>query len=93
MHMSVIMSLLKGKFEYQDSGILDRTHLRFFTLESIVKMLEESGLGLNHIAGIFQDTEEKPELERILDLNIPGLAAEKQFQIFQYIIKAEKIKR
>ncbi len=93
MHMSVIMSLLKGKFEYRDSGILDRTHLRFFTLESIVKMLEESGLGLNHIAGIFQDTEEKPELERILDLNIPGLAAEKQFQIFQYIIKAEKIKR
>lgn len=30
-HWSVRFSLLLGKFDYQDRGILDRTHLQFFT--------------------------------------------------------------
>ncbi|MCE5284744.1 MAG: class I SAM-dependent methyltransferase [Pelosinus sp.] len=32
--------ILKGKFEYEDSGILDKTHLRFFTRNSIVELVE-----------------------------------------------------
>ena len=35
------MSLLFGRFEYNDRGILDRTHLRFFTLASLRRMIEE----------------------------------------------------
>src|SRR6185503_4542900 len=31
-HISPVMKILLDRFEYQDSGILDRTHLRFFTL-------------------------------------------------------------
>jgi 2-polyprenyl-3-methyl-5-hydroxy-6-metoxy-1,4-benzoquinol methylase len=43
-HYRVIRRLVfRGKWEYTDSGILDRTHLRFFTLGSIQKMLEEAG--------------------------------------------------
>ena len=34
----------KGQFEYQESGILDRTHLRFFTRKSAVQLLESTGL-------------------------------------------------
>lgn len=34
---------VNGKFEYEDVGILDRTHLRFFTLESAKAMVEEAG--------------------------------------------------
>jgi len=37
----VRLSLLLGKFDYMDRGILDRTHLRFFTLRSLEKMMEE----------------------------------------------------
>lgn len=35
------LSLLSGKFDYMDRGILDRTHLRFFTLRSLKKMMDE----------------------------------------------------
>lgn len=37
----VRLSLLFGKFDYMDRGILDRTHLRFFTLRSLKKMMRE----------------------------------------------------
>lgn len=34
--------ILIGKWEYKDAGILDRTHLRFFTRKDIVAALSES---------------------------------------------------
>lgn len=35
------LSLLLGKFDYMDKGILDRTHMRFFTLRSLERMMSE----------------------------------------------------
>ena len=35
--------LLRGRLEYQDNGVLDRTHYRFFTFESATRLLHESG--------------------------------------------------
>jgi SAM-dependent methyltransferase len=43
-HWSVRIPLLLGRFEYQKSGILDRTHLRFFTRRSFLRTLREAGL-------------------------------------------------
>jgi SAM-dependent methyltransferase len=42
----VRLSLLFGKFDYMDRGILDRTHLRFFTLRSLKKMMSEVSCGV-----------------------------------------------
>ena len=35
------LGLLFGKFDYMDRGILDRTHLRFFTLRSLKQLMNE----------------------------------------------------
>ncbi len=35
------LSLLFGRFDYMERGILDRTHLRFFTLRSLKKLMDE----------------------------------------------------
>lgn len=48
-HWSLILELLRGQWEYQAEGLLDRTHLRFFTLESIVKMFQDCGLEILNI--------------------------------------------
>lgn len=43
-HLWVRLSLLAGRFEYADRGILDRTHLRFFTQRTLRGLLAQAGL-------------------------------------------------
>ncbi len=43
-HLWVRLNLLAGRFEYTDRGILDYTHLRFFTRRSLQRLLIEAGL-------------------------------------------------
>jgi SAM-dependent methyltransferase len=42
-HWSVRKNLLQGRWEYRDSGILDRTHLRFYTLRTGQRLIEGAG--------------------------------------------------
>lgn len=44
-HWSVLLPLLfRGRWDYRDAGIMDRTHLRFFTKATAVEMVRRSGL-------------------------------------------------
>jgi GT2 family glycosyltransferase/SAM-dependent methyltransferase len=45
-HGSVRLALLSGRFEYGDWGLLDSTHLSFFTRETFERTLDEAGLEL-----------------------------------------------
>lgn len=38
------LDLLRGRFEYQDSGLLDKTHLRFYTYDSFIRLVKGVGL-------------------------------------------------
>jgi len=44
--------LMKADWEYQDFGVLDKTHLRFFTKKSTERLFEQSGLTVDLIKGI-----------------------------------------
>jgi SAM-dependent methyltransferase len=48
-HLWVRLSLLLGRWDYGDHGILDRTHLRFFTRRSFVRFLSDAGLDLDEL--------------------------------------------
>jgi methionine biosynthesis protein MetW len=42
-HWTLRLDLLRGRFEYEDCGIMDATHLRWFTHESIRAFFERLG--------------------------------------------------
>ena len=44
--------LMHKNWEYTDAGILDRTHLRFFTEKSIIRLFEDRGLKISRLEGI-----------------------------------------
>jgi len=43
-HLSVRVQLLLGRFNYTDSGILDKTHLHLYTLKTAKKLITQCGL-------------------------------------------------
>jgi SAM-dependent methyltransferase len=64
-HWSMQAKLSVGDFRYRDSGLLDRTHLRWFTRQTILESFREAGFEI--VAGkprIFNE----PNRERFLPL-------------------------
>ena len=49
--------LKKGLWKYEDAGILDKTHLRFFTKETILELFSQAGLTSRIIDKILQGNE------------------------------------
>lgn len=43
-HNSVVINLINGKFDYTQIGLLDNTHIHFFTKKSLEEMLSRTGL-------------------------------------------------
>jgi 2-polyprenyl-3-methyl-5-hydroxy-6-metoxy-1,4-benzoquinol methylase len=48
-HGSLRIALLAGAFRYQEHGLLDKTHLRFFTRESIQDLFEANGYVIGEV--------------------------------------------
>lgn len=54
-HASVRLELLNGHFDYEKAGILDTTHLKFFTLKSIQATLAKVGYTLQDVDYTWHD--------------------------------------
>ena len=48
-HGAIRLALLQGRFEYMTQGILDNTHLRFFTRKTVEELFARSGYFVNQI--------------------------------------------
>lgn len=42
-HASIVFEMAQGRFDYRDLGLLDNTHIRFFTRQTIYKTFEAAG--------------------------------------------------
>ena len=68
-HWSLQARLCLGQFIYEDSGLLDRTHLRWFTPSTMVSLFEDTGFRiLRSQPRIFPHPSEAMVLEHIYDL-------------------------
>ncbi len=54
-HGSVRLSLLQGVWNYTDTGLLDRTHIKFFTFDSLLALLDGAGLVVTEIRSTVAD--------------------------------------
>lgn len=43
-HNSIIIDLMNNNFNYKEIGLLDNTHIRFFTYNTIIRLFQESNL-------------------------------------------------
>jgi 2-polyprenyl-3-methyl-5-hydroxy-6-metoxy-1,4-benzoquinol methylase len=81
--------LFKGKWNYRDFGVLDRTHLRFFVRETAIALVESSGLRVDKIdvTGGFTRGWQGKVLKKVLPDGIQS------FFVRQYIIRGIKSSR
>jgi len=81
----IIPMLLRGRFEYSDAGILDRTHLHFFDKARCRKLAEESGLAVEIIFPARLDVSTNSG-----KLNKLTLGLFERYLAFQYVIVGVK---
>lgn len=90
-HSVIHACLLEEDFEYSDSGLLDRTHIRFFGIKNIQKLFEDAGMKIVHAEFVVRNPEHtefskrwartSQEVRSVLARNPFGL-------VYQVIVKA-----
>lgn len=55
--ITVRINLLLGRFEYTDFGIMDKTHLKFFTKSTLISLIKNSGLNVVSFEGVANFTQ------------------------------------
>lgn len=78
----VVRGLIKGHWDYTDSGVLDKTHLRFFTLEGIVKLFAQNQFKVDMI---YKKIDSGLNM-KLLNCFLFGMI--KESLVIQYIIRA-----
>jgi SAM-dependent methyltransferase len=93
-HWSVQARIATGHFDYEDSGLLDRTHIRWFTRRTIIQMFERAGFGIVQGSLVVAGDPPAPVLAavRALAAAVGGDAdeADADCRVFQYVVKAER---
>ncbi|SFD43226.1 Glycosyltransferase, GT2 family [Paracidovorax konjaci] len=72
-YCGLVAELLQGEFRYREEGLLDRTHLRFFTRRSLARFLGEERWALDGIDTIRREVPES-EFDAAFDKLPPAVA-------------------
>ena len=79
----ILMPLLvRGKWELTDQGLLDRTHLRWFTKQSLIALVKQPGLVVERV--------EPTMISRDRWINRLSIGLLERFVAVQYIVRAVK---
>lgn len=90
-HNDIILNLINNKFVYTEEGLLDKTHIHFFTYNSIIEMFQTVGLKNIEIDKIIRQTG-FTELNIDIDLipqEILDIVKDKEYgDVYQFVGKA-----
>jgi 2-polyprenyl-3-methyl-5-hydroxy-6-metoxy-1,4-benzoquinol methylase len=93
-HHSVICSLLQGNWTYESAGLLDRTHLRFFTRREIEKLFVRAGFAIDGMWSVTAPGDDagrnQPGPVQLGRLCMNGLSEQDtaEFYTYQFLVRA-----
>lgn len=92
MNIAVIRELLEGYFTYQETGLLDRTHIHMFTLYEVVRMFADSNYEIENIlmCNNPKSQEEEEYIDKIMSITYHDNRY--LFTAFQFVVRARKKK-
>lgn len=92
-HVSIVRQLLQAQWNYADDGLLDRTHLRFFTLPTMIELFRQAGWTVHECtARVFEPEATERAIAPLLAL-APALRLEPDtmrlhLSAYQWIVRA-----
>jgi 2-polyprenyl-3-methyl-5-hydroxy-6-metoxy-1,4-benzoquinol methylase len=92
-HADVKIALINGDFPYRQDGLLDRTHIHFFTKESLLELVRGAGMAVVEISrvtvpvfetelGVSRNDVDAPTLDSIL--------RDRESESYQFVVKATR---
>jgi SAM-dependent methyltransferase len=92
-HYSLIVELLRGGWHYRDEGLLDRTHLRFFTLTTLLELFAGAGLAVWDVRSRPMIGPDFPRFRELLEGAVQVLGVDpdqfaQQTAALQYVVRA-----
>ncbi len=92
-YAGVVLDLLEGRFDYRDEGILDDTHLRFYTRDSLCGFLESMGFQVAEVDVVTRPlhlTEFSQFAPELLPASlVEALLQREDALVYQYILRVQ----
>jgi 2-polyprenyl-3-methyl-5-hydroxy-6-metoxy-1,4-benzoquinol methylase len=96
-HGAIRLALLKGHFDYSEFGILDNTHLRFFTRRTIEELFVRSGYEIERwertMLPLFSPSSLVPDLDPadFEPVTIEKIRRDADFETLQFVISGRAL--
>ncbi len=91
-HWSIIKMLLEGNWQYAQYGLLDRTHLRFFTKNSINELFASAGFSAEFLGSskVAQIEVSDQIIDNLIQNGINAQTLQAEINDFQYFVRGKK---
>ena len=90
-HWTVVGPLLEGNFDYEDAGILDRTHLRFFTKQTMVEFFAANAFDVTRIQKVpYGGEAPAPVVEALRGQGLKVDSLQDESGAYQYLLVCQK---
>lgn len=91
-HAAVRLQLLDGRFTYTDTGLLDRTHVRFFDRAEVDTLFADAGLTVTERLEVrreVHETEIPVDLSNVPAETLAAVRKDPDARVFQWVVVAK----
>ncbi|CAG1770672.1 hypothetical protein BAC3_01247 [uncultured bacterium] len=92
-HWTILADLIRGEWNYENSGLLDATHIRFFTKKTMIELFQNAGWQVEAMTGRSFAPRETEQAISVFTTLAPsfGLTPEQvreNLMVYQWVIRA-----